>query len=170
MSLLATKQDFEEGGLYENYRRYPFFATRAEAIVEEWPDADMLIVGCGWGFLVDELRTRGVEAWGIDMSQYALTMARKELPDTLAYIHRGNAKKIGGAYGVVVTEDLLPCASSDEEARLFVEGAREAGEFVLHVATPAKETTDSRLLAKDEEGWRQFAQPDRLMFDNETIT
>jgi SAM-dependent methyltransferase len=49
-----------------------FFAAIADGIVERLAPTSVLDVGCAMGFLVEALRDRGVEAWGIDVSSYAI--------------------------------------------------------------------------------------------------
>jgi SAM-dependent methyltransferase len=56
-----------------------FFARIADAIIETFAPATVLDVGCAKGFLVEALRQRGVEAWGIDISDYAIG----EVPEAL---------------------------------------------------------------------------------------
>jgi 2-polyprenyl-3-methyl-5-hydroxy-6-metoxy-1,4-benzoquinol methylase len=45
----------------------------ADAIVAELAPQTVLDAGCGIGLLVSSLRERGVEAWGIDISEYAIS-------------------------------------------------------------------------------------------------
>lgn len=49
-----------------------FFARVADRLVEAVGPARVLDVGCAMGFLVEALRRRGVEAWGVDVSAYAI--------------------------------------------------------------------------------------------------
>jgi SAM-dependent methyltransferase len=49
-----------------------FFGAIADGIVERLGPLSVLDVGCAMGFLVEALRDRGVEAWGIDVSDYAI--------------------------------------------------------------------------------------------------
>lgn len=49
-----------------------FFGEIAERIVGEIRPGSVLDAGCAWGFLVEALRQRGVEAYGIDLSEYAI--------------------------------------------------------------------------------------------------
>lgn len=48
-------------------------------------DRDMRIldVGCAYGFLVKHLRRRGFDAWGVDLSEYALGQAPVDVKDFL---------------------------------------------------------------------------------------
>jgi SAM-dependent methyltransferase len=50
-----------------------FFDRVAEGIVRDFRPSSVLDVGCAMGFLVEALRKRGVEAWGIDVSEYAIS-------------------------------------------------------------------------------------------------
>jgi SAM-dependent methyltransferase len=50
-----------------------FFGDIADGIVERLAPKWVLDVGCAMGFLVEALRARGVEAWGIDISEYAIS-------------------------------------------------------------------------------------------------
>jgi SAM-dependent methyltransferase len=50
-----------------------FFGAVADGIVERLAPRSVLDVGCAMGFLVEVLRDRGVDAWGIDFSDYAIS-------------------------------------------------------------------------------------------------
>lgn len=52
-----------------------FFGEVADGIVREFAPQRVLDVGCAMGFLVEALRARGVEAWGIDVSEFAISKA-----------------------------------------------------------------------------------------------
>jgi SAM-dependent methyltransferase len=56
-----------------------FFETIAERIVDDIAPETVLDVGCAWGFLVEALRKRGVEAFGIDVSEYAIDQVVPEM-------------------------------------------------------------------------------------------
>ena len=50
-----------------------FFGDVAERIVADIAPRTVLDAGCAMGFLVETLRARGVEAWGVDVSEYAIS-------------------------------------------------------------------------------------------------
>jgi len=50
-----------------------FFDRIAEGIVRDLRPTSVLDAGCAMGFLVEALRKRGVEAWGFDISEYAIS-------------------------------------------------------------------------------------------------
>ena len=48
------------------------FRRWAERIVQAIQPRSTLDAGCAYGFLVEMLRARGVAAWGVDISEYAI--------------------------------------------------------------------------------------------------
>jgi SAM-dependent methyltransferase len=56
-----------------------FFGNIADRIIDDFNPARVLDVGCAWGYLVAALRDRGVEAYGIDVSEYAIKNVREDI-------------------------------------------------------------------------------------------
>jgi SAM-dependent methyltransferase len=66
------------------YSRYEgkwlqFFGLVADHIVKQIGPKKVLDAGCAKGFLVEALRDRGVEAYGIDLSEYAISQVRRDI-------------------------------------------------------------------------------------------
>ena len=66
------------------YSRYEgkwlqFFGLVADHIVKQIRPRKVLDAGCAKGFLVEALRDRGVEAYGIDLSEYAISEVRRDI-------------------------------------------------------------------------------------------
>ena len=65
------------------YQRDPewlrFFDEVAEWIVRTIGPRTVLDAGCAMGFLVEALRRRGVEAYGVDISEYAIARVVPEI-------------------------------------------------------------------------------------------
>lgn len=66
------------------YSRYEgkwlqFFGLVADHIVKHIGPKKVLDAGCAKGFLVEALRDRGVEAYGIDLSEYAVSQVRRDI-------------------------------------------------------------------------------------------
>jgi len=59
--------------------RREFFGRVADAIVTQLDPRTVLDAGCGSGLLVQALRDRGVEAYGFDISDYAISQVPEEL-------------------------------------------------------------------------------------------
>lgn len=56
-----------------------FFGWIAERIARDINPKTVLDAGCAMGFLVEGLRARGVEAWGVDVSEYAIGQVHESL-------------------------------------------------------------------------------------------
>ena len=58
-----------------------FFDGIAEHIVKRINPETVLDAGCAMGFLVEGLRNRGVQAYGIDISQYAIANVQSKIAE-----------------------------------------------------------------------------------------
>ena len=58
-----------------------FFGKVADGIVRDLRPTSVLDAGCAMGFLVEALRERGVEAWGIDVSEYAISQVDESVKE-----------------------------------------------------------------------------------------
>jgi hypothetical protein len=111
------------------------FAERAEMIVGRYPNARRaLVVGCGpGGYLVDDLLARGVNAWGMDASAWAVSEAQAALGERIVL---GDgcvlAEYPPGPWDLVVSEDCLPCCD-DGECVAMASAMGQAGAAVLHI-------------------------------------
>jgi SAM-dependent methyltransferase len=56
-----------------------FFGRMADRITQDFAPRTVLDAGCAMGFLVEALRDRGVEAFGFDISGYALSRVRPDI-------------------------------------------------------------------------------------------
>jgi SAM-dependent methyltransferase len=58
-----------------------FFEAAAERIVRDLQPSSVLDAGCAMGFLVECLHRRGVDAWGVDVSEYAISKVDESVAD-----------------------------------------------------------------------------------------
>jgi len=56
-----------------------FFVGIAERIIQDFAPKLVLDAGCAFGLLVEALRDRGVEAYGVDISSYAIGNVREDI-------------------------------------------------------------------------------------------
>jgi 2-polyprenyl-3-methyl-5-hydroxy-6-metoxy-1,4-benzoquinol methylase len=90
------------GEPYERTDRWlAFFARIADRIVTDVAPKRVLDAGCAKGFLVEALRARGVEAFGLDISEYAISEVDPSVRD---YCRVGSiTDDLGGDF------DLITC-------------------------------------------------------------
>lgn len=82
-----------------------FFDRIAERIIQTIAPRTVLDVGCAMGFLVEALRRRGVEAYGLDISEYAISQVH---PDIRPYCWVGSATEpLPQRYDLIVCLEVL---------------------------------------------------------------
>ncbi len=86
-----------------------FMKTVAKKIVEKYNPKTVLDAGCAMGFLVEALRNEKVEAYGIDISEYAISKAPKGVKQ---YCFAGSLaeplpKELQQHYDLIVSVEVL---------------------------------------------------------------
>jgi hypothetical protein len=82
-----------------------FFDRVAYRIVEDIHPETVLDVGCAWGFLVESLRRLGVDAYGLDVSEYAIQQVH---PDVRSYCWVGSIlDPLPDTYDLIVSIEVL---------------------------------------------------------------
>jgi SAM-dependent methyltransferase len=82
-----------------------FFGGIADRIVADFRPRRALDAGCAFGFLVEALRNRGVEAFGIDLSPYAIEHAHESVKP---YCRVGSVTgPLGGPYDLIVSIEVV---------------------------------------------------------------
>lgn len=128
---LASYEDFH-GRIYTDYRHHEGYAKRAK-LFEHFPDP-ILIVGCGFGFLVDELLKLSKGAYGIDASLYATLNRVNDRVSLKSILDPVDVESLRTRFATVITEDLLPHLK-DEEAKIAAMNCSKLGGIVVHMVT-----------------------------------
>lgn len=188
MSLLGSAALFEDPtGLYwtpaegTGYTRYAFFGMRLDSLKQRFaPNGQKLLVaGCGWGFLVDELLTAGYDAWGCDASAYCVGKAPQVLPaasaarvrqaDVLVAAQLDAMARAAGLRGnpprwdLLVTEDLLEMLTDAEIPTALALLRARCRANLGHIVTPFDPwegaNCDPRVNWKTYDQWRAIVSP-----------
>src|SRR5262245_41460203 len=110
-----------------------FFGTIADHIVSKIKPTRVLDVGCAKGFLVESLRDRGVEAFGIDISEYAISEVR---PDIRLYCRVASAlDPLDRSYDLITCIEVLEHLT-EEEGRSAIANICRSTNDVLFSSTP----------------------------------
>lgn len=68
--------EYSNGAGYENNKLWEYmFSNIADIIIQKYNPKTVLDIGCAFGYLVHALRKKGVESYGIDVSEYAINHA-----------------------------------------------------------------------------------------------
>lgn len=191
MSLLATRQDFEpatpeeyatalywdsSGAGYECMAQT--FNARIDGLKHRFApnNQKFLIVGSGWGWLVDFAVTAGYDAYGIDASSYAIDKARSRYPTRASRMVLGDALTTAGMdavataaglhgnparWDLLITEDFLDvCTDAEITIALSLLRARCRANLA-HLVTPsdAGGELDQRVNWKTIAQWKALLSP-----------
>jgi len=136
------------------------FQRRLREIAPHCAPARVLDVGCGPGFFVEAARAAGWDAWGIDPSTYAVSLAKRALGDRVSV---GVVEASGHAPG---SFDLVTAFDAFEhvyEPRRFLDAAhgllRPGG--VLAITTP---DVTSLLARASGRRWVSFKIPEHVYY------
>ena len=111
-----------------------FFGNIADHIVQEISPGSVLDAGCAMGFLVEALRDRGVEAYGLDISDFAIQQVR---PDIRPYCWVGSVTDpLPRRYDLIVCIEVLEHLRP-EEAGTAVENLCRHADDILFSSTPS---------------------------------
>lgn len=124
-------------GCGEDYRKRnvwkPMFDNIADRIVADFAPKSVLDAGCAMGYLVESLRERGVEAYGVDISEYAIENAPE---GTRPYCRVGSvAEPFDRQYDLIVSIEVLEHMPKGEAEEAVANFCRHADD-VLFSSTP----------------------------------
>jgi SAM-dependent methyltransferase len=165
-SSLTTQPDpiygqyYFQHGCGEPYERSPvwlsLFSGFADQIVGRIGPRRVLDVGCAIGLLVEALRTRGVEAFGVDISTYAIA----QVPNSLkAFCWVGSATDpLPARYDLIVCIEVLEHLSP-AQGDLAIQNFCQSSDDILFSSSPLDYREATHMNVQPPEYWAErFAQ------------
>lgn len=151
MARIYDQADWQ-GTMEIDYHKRPFYALRAAAIKAAFPSlsasSKILVAGCGYGYLLEELFALGLTgSYGCDGSTYAMTTGKLGVSNTVQLrLQQKNIlvpndmrdmRQFAGLQGqnkfdLVITEDVLPCFTASEVPTALA-NLRATGTNVAHI-------------------------------------
>ncbi len=133
-----------------------FFGSIADSIVRTIAPRTVLDAGCAMGFLVEGLRQRGVEAWGIDVSEYAVARVH---PDVRRYCSvESVTAPLNRKFDLILCIEVLEHLTA-REAEQAIENFCRHSDDVLFSSTPFDYKEATHLNVQPIEHWAElFAQ------------
>lgn len=110
-SNVFNREYFEDGvrnrvSAYENYRWMPERTIReASSIINNIQFNSVLDYGCAKGFMVYALRLLGKDAYGVDVSEYAITNCHEKVKKYLEVIN--SVEELFGGWDLIIAKDVL---------------------------------------------------------------
>jgi SAM-dependent methyltransferase len=141
-----------------------FFGAMADAIVRDLRPTTVLDAGCAMGFLVEALRERGVEAWGIDVSEHAISQVHESVAE---YCEVGTlADALPRRYDLIVSIEVLEHIGP-AEANAVVANLCAATDRILLSTTPDDYGEATHLNVQAPEAWSAMLAQNGFLRDTE---
>ena len=133
-------KDYFEGGVsnYAGYTDDPMFMQRSLWLLEKLQPIrggiSILEVGCAKGFMVKAMRELGVDAYGLDVSEYAVNSSPVK-----QFLTVGSITSIpfeDNKFDCIVSFDILEHLYEDEVDKAISELYRVSGKQIPSITTP----------------------------------
>lgn len=129
-----------------------FFGAIADHIVSDIKPHTVLDAGCAMGFLVEALRDRGVEAYGIDVSEYAISQVREDIKP---YCRQGSVTDpLPDRYDLIVSIEVLEHLPTEDAIRAVANLCSATSDF-LFSSTPVDYQEITHLNVQPPEWWTE---------------
>lgn len=143
-----------------------FFGRVADRIVADLAPTRVLDAGCAWGLLVEALRARGVDAWGIDISAYAIGQVA---PAVAPYCRVGSiaaplASTPDERFDLIVCMEVVEHMPPDESERAIANLAAHT-DSVLFSSSPLDLREPTHINVRPPEGWAELFAREGLFRD-----
>ncbi|TAE57887.1 MAG: glycosyltransferase [Nostocales cyanobacterium] len=133
-----------------------FFNGIATKIIQNINPKTVLDAGCAMGFLVEELRNKGVESWGIDISEYAINNVHHSIKP---YCRVGSlVDDLTQQYDLIVCIEVLEHLTT-EEIEKVIKNFCDHSSDILFSSTPFDYQESTHFNVQPPEYWAElFAQ------------
>ncbi|MDQ3724836.1 MAG: methyltransferase domain-containing protein [Actinomycetota bacterium] len=136
---------------YERNQRWlEFFGGIADGIVRDLRPTSFLDAGCAMGFLVEAMRERGVDAYGIDVSEYAISQVHESVADRCKVASL--AEPLERRYDLISCIEVLEHIPPEEAGRA-VANLCAATDRLLLSTTPSDYSEATHLNVQPPEAW-----------------
>jgi len=149
------------GAPYERTEAWlAFFDAIAARIVADFQPKTVLDAGCAKGFLVEGLRKRGVEAWGVDISEHAIQNVHESIKD---FCHVGSladplADPLPRSYDLIISIEVVE-HMPPEVATRAIENLCGYSDNILISSSPYDYKEATHINVHPPDYWaRQFAR------------
>ena len=130
-----------------------FFGSIAERISSDIRPATVLDAGCAMGFLVEGLRQRHIEAFGVDISDFAIERAH---PDVKPYCHVASVLDLfPRRYDLIVCIEVLEHLTSGDAPRAVENFCRHTDD-ILFSSTPHDHKEATHFNVQPPEYWAEL--------------
>jgi SAM-dependent methyltransferase len=145
------------GGPYEHNDQWlGFFGQVADGLIRDFHPTSALDAGCALGFLVEQLRRKGVQAIGFDISEYAISQVDESIAEYTKVASLTDP--IEGRYDLITCIEVLEHLPPDQ-ADAAIANLCSATDLIVMSSTPGDYGEPTHLNVLQPEEWAvKFAQ------------
>ena len=157
-------------GYRQGYQDFPIHEQVVELIRSRNPKR-VLDVGCAMGFIVQRLMEKGIDAYGVDISNYAISRAPEEVKPYLQVASAHDLPFPSQSFDLIYCASVLEHIPEDFTDKVIAEFKRVAKRAILGIAYKDPYSTldahgdISHVNIKDEPWWREKLPPEFEMID-----
>jgi SAM-dependent methyltransferase len=141
-----------------------FFDEIADGIVRNLHPSSVLDAGCAMGFLVESLHKRGVDAAGIDISEYAIAQVDESVRERCSV--GSLAEPIGRRFDLIVSIEVLEHIPPTETDKVIANLCKATDRLLLST-TPADYGEATHLNVQPPEAWAALLAREGFLRDVE---
>lgn len=138
----------------------PFFDSVAQNIIDKFNPTTVLDAGCAMGYLVEALRKKGVEAYGFDVSEYAIANVAEEVKP-YCFVHSITEKlpdDIPKKFDLVITIEVMEHLFPQDGSRA-ISNLCQYSDTIIFTSTPDDIEDMTHLNVQQAEYWcKEFAK------------
>lgn len=149
-------------GQYASYkpeRFYPAFGKMVKELKKHIPCKRILDIGCAKGFLVDVLRKEGYEAYGLDISEYAIHESPKSVRPylTVCDLNQDFLPYGDSSFDAIICMGTLEYVENQEHGiREIIRVLEPGGHLFMTTLSHPPSGDDLRKFAKTEQEWNRI--------------
>jgi len=127
-------EDFVGGSYDESSEHWrEFFDGIAAEIIRTFNPESVLDAGCAKGLLVSRLREKGVEAWGVDISQHAIEFADSDIRNWLFV--QSLTEPLSGRYDLITCIEVLE-HMAPQDGRVAIQRLTSVADRIVFSSSP----------------------------------
>jgi len=124
---------------YSFAKTRPYFSLIAKTLIRMFKPQQMLDVGCAKGYLVHIFREFGVDSYGIDISEYALSSAPEEVQGNLLKVNIDHERLPfeSGVFDLITCLDVVEHLTNNDQAISEMRRVLKT-DGALYISVPSK--------------------------------
>ena len=115
---------------YKKYIDFPHFLRRA-LWLKGTLTGKVMEIGCAFGFLVKHAREVGIDCYGLDKSEYAISQAPKEITE---YLIKSDVKDYNfEVFDWIISWNVLDCLDNEAHAKAIADTMNTSKATQIHI-------------------------------------